>query len=156
MSEDARFEDARETPLNLGALDPDDLQVISALAQDGILTGADMQWDPRRRRLALLINRVRREQPVAGLAPERVRSVLAIDGVEAVQSQGIDRKDKDLVLSVLSITFEPTEPAPSGYIVLTLAGDGLMRAKVEAIEVTLRDVTRPYRAPSGKTPDHEV
>jgi hypothetical protein len=25
---------------------------------------------------------------------------------------------------------------------------------VEALEVTLRDVTRPYVAPSGKTPGH--
>ncbi|MEC7258863.1 MAG: DUF2948 domain-containing protein, partial [Pseudomonadota bacterium] len=29
MSEDARFEDGREAPLNLGALDGDDLGVIS-------------------------------------------------------------------------------------------------------------------------------
>ncbi len=32
MTEDARFEDGRETPLNLAAFDPDDLAVISALA----------------------------------------------------------------------------------------------------------------------------
>ena len=28
MTEDARFEDGREAPLNLGALDADDLKVI--------------------------------------------------------------------------------------------------------------------------------
>jgi len=27
---------------------------------------------------------------------------------------------------------------------------------VDALEITLKDVTRPYRAPSGKTPEHKV
>ena len=40
-------------------------------------------------------------------------------------------------------------------MLLTLAGDGALRLEVEAIEVTLKDVTRPYRAPSGKVPHHE-
>ena len=37
MTDDATFEDGRETPLNLGAFDPDDLKVISALAAAGLL-----------------------------------------------------------------------------------------------------------------------
>ena len=37
---------------------------------------------------------------------------------------------------------------------LTLAGDGAIALEVEALEVTLQDVTRPYRAPSGKAPAH--
>jgi hypothetical protein len=37
---------------------------------------------------------------------------------------------------------------------LTLAGDGAIRLEVEALEVALKDVTRPYRAPSGKAPSH--
>ncbi|MEL6416944.1 MAG: DUF2948 family protein, partial [Pseudomonadota bacterium] len=42
----------------------------------------------------------------------------------------------------------------AGQVLLTLAGDGAIRLEVEALEVTLKDVTRPYRAPSGKAPDH--
>ena len=40
MTEDARFEDGREAPLNLGALDADDLKVISSLAQDAVFPGS--------------------------------------------------------------------------------------------------------------------
>ena len=58
-----------------------------------------------------------------------------------------------LVLSLLSISFEPAEDG-AGHVLLTLAGDGAIRLSVEALEVTLRDVTRPYRAPSGQAPDH--
>ena len=68
---------------------------------------------------------------------------------------GFDQSDKDLVLSVLSIAFEPGEDS-AGQVLITLAGDGAIRVEVETLEVTLRDVTRPYRAPSGKRPSHPV
>ena len=34
MNEDARFEDGREAPLNLGAMDAEDLRVISSTSRD--------------------------------------------------------------------------------------------------------------------------
>ena len=70
-------------------------------------------------------------------------------------SQGIDRTDRDTVLSLLSLSFEAAEEAPAGHLVLTLAGDGAIRLEVEAVELSLRDVTRPYRAPSGRRPSHD-
>ena len=154
MSEDARFEDGREAPLHLGALDGDDLAVISSLIQDAVFPITEMTWRARERRFALLLNRFRWED--AGRArhgAERVQSVLAIDAVLGVASQGIDRGDRDLVLSLLSLTFEPGADE-GGHLLLTLAGDGAIRVQVETIDVTLRDVTRPYRAPSGHTPAH--
>jgi hypothetical protein len=41
-----------------------------------------------------------------------------------------------------------------GRLTLVLAGDGAVALDVETLEVTLRDVTRPYVAVSGKAPDH--
>jgi hypothetical protein len=154
MSEDARFEDGAEAPLNLGAMDPEDLQVISSLSQDAIFPITEMTWRAGERRFAILINRFRWEdQGRTRHAPERVQSLLVIDNVLRVASQGIDRNDHDTVLSLLSVTFEPGEEG-SGHLILTLAGDGAIRLEIEALEVTLKDVTRPYRAPSGKVPDH--
>ncbi|WP_298839726.1 DUF2948 family protein [uncultured Roseobacter sp.] len=151
---DARFEDGREAPLNLGALDVDDLQVISSLCQDAVFPASEMKWDRRQNRFGLLLNRFRWEEgPARSLAPERVQSVLAIDTVQGVATSGVDRRDADTILSVLSVSFEATD-APSGHVLLTLAGDGAIRLTVEALEVSLRDVTRPYQAPSRKTPDH--
>lgn len=157
MSEDARFEDGTERPLHLKALEPDDLPVISALVQDAVFPVTEMTWDRRKRRFALLINRFRWEdKPAAerrGRAFERVQSVLAIEDAMSVRTQGIDRSDKDMVLSLLSLTFAPGEDG-TGRIELTLAGDGAIAVEVEALEVTLRDVTRPYAAPSRKAPGH--
>jgi hypothetical protein len=36
-----------------------------------------------------------------------------------------------------------------------LAGDGAIALAVETLDVALRDVTRPYLAPSGKVPAHD-
>lgn len=159
MTEDARFEDGGEAPLNLGALDGDDLAVLSALAQDAVFPATEMQWRPAERRFALLLNRFRWEDaPKAerrGRPVERVQAVLVVDNVLGVASQGIDRRDGDTILSLLSVAFEAGEDG-TGFVLLTLAGDGAIRLKVEALEVTLKDVTRPYKAPSGKAPSHDL
>ncbi|MEM6373517.1 MAG: DUF2948 family protein [Pseudomonadota bacterium] len=152
---DARFEDGREAPLNLGAFDVDDLQVISSLVQDAVFPITEMKYARAQRRFALLLNRFRWEDAGLGRhAPERVQSVLAFDTVLGVATQGIDRSDADTILSVLSVSFDPGEDG-AGHILLTLAGDGAVRLQVEVIEVTLKDVTRPYVAPSKSVPGHD-
>ncbi|AKO95406.1 MULTISPECIES: DUF2948 family protein [Marinovum] len=157
MSQDATFEEGREAPLYLAALDPDDLQILSALAQDAVFPITEMRWQPRARRFALLANRFRWEDLTAAerrqRTPERVQSLLVIDNVLKVASQGIDRSDSDLILSLLAVSFTPGEDG-TGEVLLTLAGDGAVRLEVEALEVTLKDVTRPYAAPSRKVPKH--
>jgi hypothetical protein len=151
MTDDARFKDGAERPLRLRALDTDDLAVIAAITQDAVFPASEMRWDRKARRFALLVNRFRWEN--GRQQPERVQSVLAFEDVMAVQSQGIDKADPDLVCSLLSISFTPAADG-AGRIELTLAGDGAIALQVEALEVVLRDVTQPYAAPSGKAPRH--
>lgn len=157
MVEDARFEDGDALPLNLQALDQDDLQVISALAQDSVFPASEMRWDRNSRRFAILINRFKWEQIAAAAPrtaiPERVQAVLMIGDVLNVASQGIDRNDKDLILSLLTIRFDPGDDG-TGRLEFTLAGDGALAVDVEALDVTLKDVTRAYPAPSRKVPQH--
>lgn len=153
MTQDARFEDARAAPVALRALDAEDLKVIAALVQDAIFPATEMRWDRRRRRFALLVNRFRWEEGGGRTPPERVQSVLSIEDVTGVASQGIDRTDADLILSLLTLEWAAGEDG-TGRITLVLAGEGGIALDVEALEVTLRDVTKPYVAPSGKVPDH--
>jgi hypothetical protein len=155
---DARFEDGGEAPLRLVAQDAEDLRVISALVQDAVLPVTEMKFDPKRRRFALMLNRFRWEDRAAaetvGRAYERVRSLLVVEDVVKVQSLGFDRSDKDLVLSLLALDFTSGADG-TGRLTLTLAGDGGIALDIEALEVRLDDVTRPYRAPSGKLPAHD-
>ncbi|MEZ5911383.1 MAG: DUF2948 family protein [Paracoccaceae bacterium] len=154
---DARFEDGAEGPLHLKARTDDDLAVIAALVQDAVLPITEIRWQPQKRRLALLINRFRWEDRAAaearGRPYERVQALLVIDEAGAVASQGIDRAEVDTVLSLLDIGFA-AGPDGTGHVTLVLAGDGAIRIAVEALEVTLKDVTRPYVAPSRKAPSH--
>ncbi|QUS34967.1 DUF2948 family protein [Falsirhodobacter algicola] len=149
---DARFEDGDERPLYLGAQDAEDLKIVSALVQDAVLPITEMRYRPGRRQFLMLINRFRWEDRVP--APERVRALLAFDGVLGVRSQGIDRTDRDLVLSVLSLRWTPGDDG-AGVLELVLAGDGAVALQMEALDVTLRDVTRPYVAPSRRVPNHD-
>lgn len=154
---DARFQDGGEGPLRLVAQDAEDLRVISTLVQDAVLPVTELKFDAKRRRFALMLNRFRWEDrsqaEQVGRAYERVRSVLVVEDVRKVQSMGFDRADNDLVLSLLSMDFAPGDDG-MGRLTLVLAGDGAIALDVEALEVRLDDVTRPYRAPSGKVPQH--
>ena len=158
MPQDARFEDGAEKPLRLRALAVEDLPVIATLTQDAVFPASEMNWQKSKRRFAVLLNRFRWEDVEAAKSQqrdvERVQSVLAIEDVVAVASQGVPRGDQDTVLSLLSIEFEPQDGV-SGSILLTFAGDGAVRVTVEALEMTLTDVTKPYAAPSRMTPKHE-
>ena len=153
---DARFEDGEEAPLRLMAQEAGDLGVMAALVQDAVLPASDMTWAKKQHRFAMLINRFRHEDRAAALREgrpfERVRSLLVFDNVLAVRAQGISR-DPDLVVSVLEIGFTPLEEG-AGLVRLVFAGDGAVELSVDALEVVLTDVSRPYKAVSGKAPDH--
>lgn len=153
---DATFQDGAEKPLRLWAQDTDDLTVLSSLAQDAVFPANEMTYQASKRRFAILLNRFRWEdQPKAerrNRPYERVQAVLTINDVQKVLTQGVER-DKDTVLSLLNITFDPTEDG-AGRIVLTFAGDGAIALDVECLDITLTDVTRPYIAPSKSAPKH--
>lgn len=154
-TQDARFEDSTPqtgAPVALRALDAADVPVISALVQDAVFPITEMRWEKSRRRFALLLNRFRWEIADGG-TPERVQSVLAVEDVQNISSQGIDRSDSDMILSLLALEWAPSEDG-MGRLTLVLAGDGAIALDVEALEVTLRDVTQPYGAVSGKAPNH--
>ena len=158
MTEDASFADgAGAAPLRLIAMDVEDLQVISTLTQDAIFPITAARLDKRKRRFAILLNRFRWEDATAAKDRsrpfERVQSVLHIEDVQAAATDGLDLSDQDSVLSLLSIGFEAGADG-TGRVILTLAGDGAIALDVECLEVGLRDVTRPYVAPSGKAPVH--
>ncbi|MDS9467538.1 DUF2948 family protein [Paracoccus sp. MBLB3053] len=154
---DARFTDVDPAPLSLAAADAEDLTVISALVQDSILPVTEISYDMRHRQLALLLNRFRWEDADHARREERpyerVRAVLLISDVQRVLSDGIDRNDIDLILELLAMKWEAGEDG-TGRLLLEFAGDGTLAVEAECLNVELRDVTRPYIAPSRRLPEH--
>jgi len=159
MNQDAGFNDALDRPLNLGAQDAEDLQVISSLTQDAVLTVDDLKWSRAERQLVFLLKRFRWEDvelaKQQGRDPERVQSLLVIQNATGLASQGIDRKQADIVLSLMSLEFSGAVDGV-GDLILTFSGDGALKVQVDGLDVALRDVTRPYVAPSKQVPNHEA
>lgn len=156
---DASFQDGSENPVRLMAQEDADLQVISTLIQDAVGQNSEVSWLPRHRRFALLINRFRWEDKANATAQgrpfERVQSTLVISNVLKAGADGINSRDKDSIFSVLSIGFEPAKDA-AGEVVITLAGDGAIRLKVECLEVCLTDMSQPYKARAKSAPSHKL
>ena len=159
MNQDAGFNDALDRPLNLGAQDAEDLQVISSLTQDAVLTVDDLKWSRAERQLVFLLKRFRWEDvelaKQQGRDPERVQSLLVIQNATGLASQGIDRKQADIVLSLMSLEFSGAVDGV-GDLILTFSGDGALKVQVDGLDVVLRDVTRPYVAPSKQVPNHDA
>ncbi|MEO1491534.1 MAG: DUF2948 family protein [Pseudomonadota bacterium] len=162
---DARFEDLDYAgdPVRLAVETPEDVPIAASLLQDAVAVTGEISWMPKRRRLALLLNRFRWEDRDAAEADgrpfERVRAALVIDSAQAVQARGVDPKDKDQIISVLSMSFEPAsdqEGDVSGTVILTLAGDGEIAARVECLDIRIMDMSQPWAAPSGRAPDHAL
>ena len=159
MSEDARFEDGENKPLNMGAFDTRDLEIVSSLIQDSILPTSEIKWLASSYKLALLINRFRWEDKRSAMSqrrsPERVQSLLMISNIRAISSSGFSPKQKDKILSILSIAFDGDEGG-KGNVLIVLSGNGGIRVEVDALDINLRDVTMPYNAPSGLSPEHAI
>ena len=147
---DARFEDA-PAPLRLRAEGADDLAVMAAVLQDAVGKVGDSAFLARRRRFAAVLNRFRWEDHREDRG-ERVRAGLTVEHVLSARAQGFDPRDAGRVYNLLDLVFEPGEDG-AGTLRLVLSGGAQVALDVEALEVTLRDLSQPWPA-SGK-PTHE-
>lgn len=140
-------------PLALIAADTEDLKAVSALLQDAVAKIADIAYLRSERRFVLLANRYLWEKrPGLFSTGHRVRAGIHFDDVTAVKAQRVRMDAKDAVIDILSLDYDGGEEG--GTITLNLAGGGAIALEVEAINVTVRDISDPWRA--RRRPDHEA
>ncbi|UPA24854.1 DUF2948 family protein [Shinella oryzae] len=126
--------------LKLLALDTEDLAVVSAHLQDAVFKTDGLAYDARRHVFSVVVNRFVWEKAGGrGKSFERRRAAIAFKRVNAVRSIGIDRKDKDAVLSLLAVNFTPNGEGPDGTLELVLSGSASIALDVECVEVQLAD-----------------
>ncbi|HRX73003.1 MAG TPA: DUF2948 family protein, partial [Hyphomonas sp.] len=122
-------------PLRLIAEEPEDLEIISAAVQDAVVKAENLNYEARHRRFALEINRFRWEEGTQKRGEaERVRSLLAFDGVLGVKTRAVNKADPEMILSLLQVTFTPDAEPPGGKVTLLFAGDGEIALTVEALD----------------------
>lgn len=122
--------------LRLSAQDNDDLAVISAQMQDAVLKVSDISFNSKRRQFALVANRFAWD---AAPAKIRRRTGLHFDSVLSVQHLGFSNTGRDSVLSLLAITFTPTQ-LPSGFVLLSCSAGHSIRLEVECLEAVMADM----------------
>jgi hypothetical protein len=141
-------------PLRLLAEEAEDLEIISAAVQDAVVKAENLNYEARIHRFSLEINRYRWEEGVTKRRDgERIRSLLAFDGVLGVRTRAITKVDPELILSLLNVTFDPAPEPPGGTVTLLFAGDGEIVLDVEVLDATLLD--SDYIWNTKHTPSHE-
>ena len=177
MSIPATSESPAPTPsLKLRARDVEDMDVIASCVQDGLVPLRDISWMKREKRLILVLNRFMWEQtpgsaagaeePVAPAAQGsgtgdasfedaearathwRSNAMLVFDKVKRVQTCGVDPKDRDQFLNLLTIASEPKR------ITLIFSDEARLRLEISEIRCHLSDVGEPW--PSWSVPRHEA
>ena len=150
--------DATMEELKLVALDKDDVEVVSAHVQDGLVKVADILWQPRERRFVMVLKRFDWLNAVDAGDPKRAapdyrrcRTALRFERVLACKCRNLDQTNRDALLNLLAVEFVERDP-PSGTVTLTFSGGGLIRLEVECLEAELADLGEVYSA--ARRPDH--
>ncbi|SFV36576.1 Protein of unknown function [Devosia crocina] len=139
------------TDLKLLALDAEDLEVLSAHAQDAVVRVVDMGYARRDRRFALLMNRYDWSEDKPRSKGMRKRAGLHFNHVETVAYAGFDPAAPEGVLNLLAVTFTPAADAVSGTVELAFAGGGTVRLGVECLEARLADLGSAWAAAAKPT-----
>ena len=136
------------TELKLRATETSDIDVIASAVQDSIFQIGQTRYDVDGRSFTLRLSRFRHESQ----KPERIECGLRFDGVMSVKSQGVETDKKDAFAVILGLKFL-AEDGLSGHFNLNLAGGGVIRLDVEAIDLTLAD--RGKARPTKHIPAHD-
>jgi hypothetical protein len=132
-------------PLRLRAQDAEDLVVLSSCLQDALVMVGDMAWLPDEQRFVLVGNRFGWETPGPDLA--RVTCGVTFAGVASVRRKGIDLKENERILSLL--TLRPDD----GAIELLFSAGAAIRLEMPKVEVYLEDIGEAW--PTQWRPNHD-
>jgi hypothetical protein len=130
-------------PLKLRARDAEDLAVLSAMLQDALVPIADMVYLTEDKRFVLALNRFRWDDPGE---PSRTHALLTVQHVTRVQTKGLDRRRRDRIHNLLSVTFD------GEALLATFAGSGTLRLETAELDCLLEDVGEPW--PAQAVPAH--
>jgi hypothetical protein len=128
-----------DAALKLLAFDEEDLAILSCHLQDAELTVGDLIYLPREHRFALAVDRFDWETAATAKANRRRRTAVHFDGVKSVRSRDIPLEAKDTHMTLLAISFEPTD-SPAGSVHLHFAGGACIKLEVEMLEAALADL----------------
>jgi len=143
-----------KTGLKLIGKSQKDLKVVSAFIQDSIVLVKDIAFLKQNRTFVMIANRFMWEDIEKRVfrKNKRIRCAIKFEEVFKVKSKNINQKNINRALECLAIKSNTT--LDGGYqIKIFFAGDSIITIIVEAIEVSMHDLGKPWtvkRAPLHK------
>ena len=134
--------------VKLRARNAEDMAVISALLQDGLVPIGDIGLMPDGNGFVMALTRYRWERDTR----ERIHAGLRFEAVDKVRYRGIDRKDRSQFLSFLAISY--AGDAAKGVVEMQFAGGGVIRLDVGGLNCVLADFDESW--PTLWTPRHDL
>ena len=141
--------------LRLLAIDQEDLSVLSAHMQDALVRVGDIAFVPGAHRFALLAARFDWCACMEAGRCERARTGLHFDYVKHVSRSGFEQHDPEVLLNVLSITFEEKD-APAGIVVINFSAGAALRLEVECLEAHMGDRWQAKATPAHPVEDQQA
>ena len=142
--------------LKLIGKNQEDLKIISAYSQDSIVSIRDIVFLKKNRIFIMVTNRFMWEalqKKFERKNIKRIRSALKFEEVLKVRSKKINQKNKNRNLECLAIQCE--EKLNNNYEVkIFFSGDGVITLTLEAIDVILQDLGKPWEA--KYLPKHKI
>ena len=134
--------------LKLIGKNQEDLKIISAYSQDSIVSIRDIVFLKKNRIFIMVTNRFMWEalqKKFERKNIKRIRSALKFEEVLKVRSKKINQKNKNRNLECLAIQCD--EKLNNNYEVkIFFSGDGVITLTLEAIDVILQDLGKPWEA----------
>lgn len=143
-----------DRPLKVRAVDAEDLTVVASFLQDAIVPVSEMSFEADEHRFVMVAGRFRWEIAPDGTPRdgqetpfERVHTGIRFEGVRAVRTKGIDRRDPGQMLNLLSLALS------DGAVDLVFAGEATIRLDVDSLSCHVEDLGDPW--PTVFRPSHD-
>ncbi len=136
--------------LQLKATDSEDIQTLSALLQDALITPADMSYDPKQRHFVLLANRYCWE---ISSASYRCLCGLNISDVVQLQHRNMAVSGGHATINQFYNLLALSYDEATKTLLLTFSDGAELLCHLERVNIMVQDVSVPH--PSLRTPKHE-
>ena len=144
-----------KSKLKLTGSNKEDLKIISAYAQDSIVTVGDIVFLEKNRIFIMILNRfmwedIEKEEFQKG---RRIRCAIKFDEVFKVKSKKINQKNKNKRLECLAIEYNKIL-SKNSEINFLFAGGGVITLISESIEAVMQDLGESWNV--RHTPKHKI
>lgn len=144
------------SPLKLLATTREDLSIISAHLQDGLLSLSSLEYDQENKRLTGLINRFCWEHVHQHVSKQghldsyyRVHAGFCIHHVESMHLQGFHQASPQRMFNLLSLSLEDLT------LTILCSGDHAIKLNLTSLYYQLADLDQPWPTPNKPKHLHE-